>query len=175
MSPITAFDNLNGHVYFVTTKPGSTTGDLWVTKTDLSGTQLGSMALHGFGHGVQIAVEPSGGTVYLWTEWRASASGFGTRIGRFEFVNGSTLEQTDSRIQDRTPTLTNLVTNPQPAIGHVMQDRFPTTAGESLPNREPEGMAILESASTGPLLAFGFSSGSAPNFAATVFYKSDFE
>jgi hypothetical protein len=256
-----AFDNVNDHIYFVQTKPGTTTGDLWVTKTDLSGTQLGSMALHGFGHGVQIAVEPAGATAYLWSEWRASASGFGTRIGRFEFIDGATLEQRDTRIQDRTPTLTNLVTNPQPAIdpaydrllvrfkdangkarivafrmsdaragllghdhrlaewalpdrgswgveqpfqgftgygefvyllegkggattsyltsvdlnsGHIMQDRFPTTAGESLPNREPEGMAIRESASTGPLLAFGFSSGAAPNFRATVYYKSDF-
>jgi hypothetical protein len=254
-----AFDNVNRHVYFVQTKPGSVTGDLWVTRTDLYGTELGSMALWGFGHGVQIAVEPYEGEVYLWTEWQSSDRGFGSRIGRFKFADGATLTRTDSRVEDRTPTLANLVTNPQPAIdpyydrllvrfrdasgkarvvvfemsdaragrlghdqrkaewalpdrgtwgdahpfqgftgygqfvyllegeggvstsyltsidlnsGARMHDRFGTTAGASLPHREPEGMAILLDG--GPRLAFGFSSGSAPDYRASIFYKSQF-
>ncbi len=72
-------------------------GDVWVTKTDFSGNQLGSMALHNFGHGVSIAVEPYNGAVYLWTEWRTSGSGFGTRVGRFRFVNGATWRRTTAR------------------------------------------------------------------------------
>jgi hypothetical protein len=255
-----AYDNVSDHIYFAQTKPGSTTGDIWITKTDLAGTELGSMALHGFGHGVSIAAEPYNGAVYLWTEWKTSASGFGTRIGRFRFANGATLEANDASIQDRTPSIGDTMINPQPAIDPVygrflvrykvaadmprivvfslsdaragnltagyrlaeralpsrgswgdanpfqgytahgqyayllegpvsdtsylttidlndagqstVVDRFPTTAGQSLPGREPQGMAIWVS-SSGPRLAFGFHSNTDGVRQASVFYKSD--
>ncbi|MFD5316721.1 hypothetical protein [Streptomyces sp. NPDC127098] len=115
-----AYDNERQHVYFVqhnsTNTDPARVGDLWVTRTDTSGNQLGSMALHGFGHGVQIGVEPYQGEVYLWTEWRTSPSGFGTRIGRFRFVNGATLAADDPSIQDRTPTIGDAMIAPQPAV-----------------------------------------------------------
>ncbi|MFB6580818.1 MULTISPECIES: twin-arginine translocation signal domain-containing protein [unclassified Streptomyces] len=255
------YDNVHQHVYFLQTKTDSTNGDLWVTKTDTAGNQLGAMALHGFGHGVSIAVEPYDGQVYLWTEWKTSTSGFGTRIGRFPFVNGGVLEQDDPSIQDRTPSIGDRMINPQPVIdpstdrllvrynvgttqrrivafalsdaragrltsgyrlveralpdrkewgdanpfqgfaafgryayllegsrgnpsylttvdlndvgNSAVVDRFTTTAGQSLPGREPEGMAIWQSPG-GPRLAFGFYSNTSGTRQASVFYKSEF-
>lgn len=264
-----AYDNVNGHVYFVQCKSGDKSGDLWVTKTDPVGNKLGAMALHGFGHGVQIAVEPHDGAVYLWTEWMVRPSGFGDRIGRFRFADGATLEQGDSRIQDVTPRIGPdgaRVQLPQPAIDpqfdrllvrykvgedkpriavfplgdaragrldranlladralpsrgtwggtHPFQgftahgryayllegaagvttsylttidlndvgqstvvDRFPTTAGKSLANREPQGMAIwLARPPAGPVqprLAFGMYSNTDGIREASVFYKGE--
>ncbi|MFC3576513.1 hypothetical protein ACFOZ0_25150 [Streptomyces yaanensis] len=115
-----AYDNVNQHIYFAQTNSANTApdhvGDLWITKTDTSGNELGAMALHNFGHGVSIGVEPYQGAVYLWTEWMSSDSGFGTRVGRFKFVDGATLEKTDTSIQDRTPSIGDTMINPQPAI-----------------------------------------------------------
>jgi hypothetical protein len=118
-----AYDHVGQHVYFAQHNTEDSdpahAGDLWITKTDTSGNELGAMALHGFGHGVQIGVEPYGGAVYLWTEWKAGGSGYGTKIGRFGFVNGAVLESDDPAIQDRTITLDNMhptSANPQPAI-----------------------------------------------------------
>ncbi|MER7787865.1 hypothetical protein [Streptomyces sp. NPDC097640] len=115
-----AYDNVHQHIYFAQVNNQNTNpdrvGDIWITKTDTSGRQLGAMALRNFGHGVSIAVEPYDGSVYLWTEWKSSAKGFGTRIGRFKFVNGATLKKTDSAIQDRTPSIGDTMINPQPAI-----------------------------------------------------------
>ncbi|MFF3727861.1 twin-arginine translocation signal domain-containing protein [Streptomyces erythrochromogenes] len=255
------YDSVHQHVYFLQTKTDSKNGDLWVTKTDTAGNQLGSMALHGFGHGVSIAVEPYGGQVHLWTEWKTSASGFGTRIGRFPFVNGAVLEQDDPSVQDRTPSIGNTMINPQPVIdpstdrllvrynvgtdqrrivaftlddaragrltsanrlveralpargdwgkanpfqgfaaygryayllegpvgnpsyittvdlndvgNSTVVDRFATTAGQSLPGREPQGMSIWQSPG-GPRLAFGFHSNTSGARHASVFYKSEF-
>ncbi|GAA4231738.1 hypothetical protein FHR32_004128 [Streptosporangium album] len=271
-----AYDNVNRHVYFVqrnseNTRPENV-GDLWVTRTDLAGNQLGSMALHNFGHGVQIGVEPYNGAVYLWTEWqdRNPPTSFGNKIGRFRFVDGAVLERSSGSIQDRTPTLGNMhpeSANPQPAIDpstdrlvvrfrdvdknprivlfrmsdaragrlsagyrlaeralpardaawakanpfqgftaygqyaylleggvsetsyltaidlngvgqSIAQDRWPTSAGRSLPGREPQGMAIwLVTAGNGaaqPRLAFGFYSNTDGVRQANVFYKDTF-
>ncbi|WP_285780182.1 hypothetical protein [Microtetraspora sp. NBRC 13810] len=258
------YDNTAGHIYFVQRNSTNTdpdhVGDLWVTKTDTAGNELGSMALHGFGHGVQIGVENYNGAVYLWTEWRTSDTGFGTRIGRFRFADGTVLEQGAGSIQDRTPQIGDMV-NPQPAIDpstdrlvvrykigadlprivafrmsdaragrltsgyrlveralpsrgswgtahpfqgfaaygryaylleggvedtsylttidlnevgqNIVHDRFPTTAGQSLPGREPQGMAIWLSGG-GPRLAFGFHSNTGGVRQTSVFYKSEF-
>ena len=115
------YDNLNQHIYFlqrnVDNENPKHIGDLWVTKTDTAGNELGAMALHGFGHGVSIGVEPYNGSVYLWTEWQVNVeSTFGTKVGRFKFVDGATLEKTDASIQDRTPSIGDTMVNPQPAI-----------------------------------------------------------
>ncbi|MDX2909648.1 phage baseplate protein [Streptomyces griseiscabiei] len=263
-----AYDNVNQHIYFAQTNSANTdpdrVGDLWITKTDTSGNELGAMALHNFGHGVQIGVEPYQGAVHLWTEWQSSGSGFGTRVGRFRFVDGATLEKNDSAIQDRTPVIADTMVNPQPAIdpstdrlwvrykvaadmprivGFTMSDaragrltespdkrlaeralpsrgdwgtanpfqgfavygryayllegaangpsyltvidlnssgqstvvdRWETTAGQSLPGREPQGMAIWQ-VSGAARLAFGFHSNTGGVRQSSVFYKSQFE
>jgi hypothetical protein len=118
------YDSVNDQIYFLQHNSTNTQsqyfGDIWVTRTDLAGNETGSMALHGFGHGVSVAVEPYNGKVYLWTETVGSGgdneSFYGTRMGRFEFINGAVFEANDSRIQDRTPTISDVVRNPQPVI-----------------------------------------------------------
>ncbi|TBL75759.1 Tat pathway signal sequence domain protein [Paenibacillus thalictri] len=105
-----AFDNVNGRIYVVQLMAGGQqlpgeeapvsganrdkTGDLALTELDMSGNELGYMFLKGFGHGVQIGVQPSGDSAYLWTETDAvteGSSGWGTRIARFSFENGKVL------------------------------------------------------------------------------------
>src|ERR1044071_6912558 len=73
-----AFDHVHGHIYFVQTKPGSSTGDLWVSRTDFSGNVLGSMALHSFDHGSSIGIQPdTSGSPYIWLagDYRSLSSG----------------------------------------------------------------------------------------------------
>lgn len=256
-----AYDNVAQNMYFAEVEPGSASGDLWITRTNQYGTPSGSMKLQGFGHGVSIAVEPYNGSVYLWTEWKASSSGFGTRIGRFAFAKDTVLAQTSSTIQDRTPAIGDTMVNPQPVIDpstsrllvryktgadlprivafdladaragrlgtadrlveralpsrgtwgadnpfqgytaygryayllegrangpsyitvidlnatgqSTVVDRWETTAGKSLPGREPQGMAIWMHGN-GPRLAFGFHSNTSGTRQANVFYKSQF-
>ncbi|MEU6714015.1 hypothetical protein ABZ897_21310 [Nonomuraea sp. NPDC046802] len=257
-----AYDNVHQHLYFAQVNSqnsdSANVGDLWITKTDTAGNQLGSMALHNFGHGVSIAVEPHNGSVYLWTEWMSSSSGFGTKIGRFAFTDGAVLEKTSSAIQDRTPSIGDTMINPQPSIDpsterllvryktgtdlprivafnladaragrlasenrlaeralpsrgawgadnpfqgftaygryvyllegraggpsyitvvdlngsgqSTVVDKWTTAAGQSLPGREPQGMAVWMH-STGPRLAFGFHSNTGGVRQASVFYK----
>ncbi|GAA3253353.1 phage baseplate protein [Nonomuraea helvata] len=104
-----AFDNVHGHIYVAQLKNGSgsaAAGDLCVTKLSLSGSVLGHMYLLGFGHGVQIGVEPSGGSAYLWTETDAVSDGagnaWGRRLARFKFVNGQTLRPSSSALTKYT-------------------------------------------------------------------------
>ncbi len=119
-----AYDNLNGHIYFAQHRVGDSAGhngDLWISKTDLTGNILGVMALHGFGHGSSMAVEPSGAGTdpFLWLEADDSDdNGSGQRLARFQFVDQLTLEYTNPSIpiDDRTPTIDDFVKLPRPAI-----------------------------------------------------------
>lgn len=103
------FDNTNGHIYVVQVKNGSgsaAAGNLCLTKLSLTGTVLGHMYLMGFGHGVQIGVEPSGTSAYLWTETNAVSDGanaWGNRLARFKFVNGQTLTASSSALTKYAP------------------------------------------------------------------------
>jgi hypothetical protein len=99
-----AFDNTHQFIYTVQVTEGSaaTAGNLTVTKLSWDGqTVAGYMYLTGFGHGVQIGVEPSGSDAYLWTEVDAVSDGtntWGNKLGRFKFVSGTTLAHTSSII-----------------------------------------------------------------------------
>jgi hypothetical protein len=108
-----AFDNDNQHIYTVQLMSGgqqmpgesapvsgsarALNGDLCVTKLDLSGNIISYMYLKGFGHGVQIGVEPGVGqkgqpVAYLWTEVDAvndGTNGWGTQLARFPFTDGA--------------------------------------------------------------------------------------
>lgn len=105
-----AFDNDNGHIYAVQLQNGagsSAAGNLCLTKLSLDGAILGHMYLLGFGHGVQIGVEPSGSSAYLWTETDAAPSDDGdvtqgTRIARFEFTDARTLTATSPELTKYT-------------------------------------------------------------------------
>ncbi|RVX45729.1 hypothetical protein EDD27_8543 [Nonomuraea polychroma] len=105
-----AFDNVNGHIYAVQLKNGAgsaAAGDLCLTKLSLTGTVLGHMYLRGFGHGVQIGVEPAGTSAYLWTETDAvrdsTGNAWGRRLARFKFVNGRTLTPSSSGLTKYAP------------------------------------------------------------------------
>lgn len=119
-----AYDNVNSRIYFAQHRIGDSAGnngDLWISQTDLSGNVLGTMALHGFGHGSSMGVEPtgSGTTPYLWIEGSDSDdNGAGEKLSRFRFTDGLTLEYTapSITIYDRTPTISSFVKLPRPAI-----------------------------------------------------------
>ncbi|MFC5825088.1 teichoic acid biosynthesis protein C [Nonomuraea insulae] len=105
-----AIDNAHGHIYTVQVKNGSgsnAAGDLCLTKLSLSGSILGHMYLMGFGHGVQIGVEPSGSSAYLWTETDGvpidGNSSRGTKLARFMFVNGQTLTTSSAALTKYSP------------------------------------------------------------------------
>jgi hypothetical protein len=70
-------------------------GDLCLTKLDASGAIIGTMYCLGFGHGVQMGVEPGEGGDWLWTETAAvsdGSNGWGSRLARFRFVDGAMLD-----------------------------------------------------------------------------------
>lgn len=86
----------------------SARGDLVLTRLSLDGqTITGHMVLRGFGHGVAMGVERSGGDVYVWTEVDAEVtprgSGRGKKLGRFRFAEGMTLDTSSARIEKFAP------------------------------------------------------------------------
>ncbi|MGY3677665.1 hypothetical protein ACVWXU_001288 [Streptomyces sp. TE33382] len=97
-----AIDHVHGHIYFVQTKVGSTSGDLWMTRTSMSGVVLGAMALHGFDHGSSIAVQPDTfGSPYVWLagDWRSLTEGTPPNshvICRIKYSDDSVLGYSDS-------------------------------------------------------------------------------
>ncbi|TVY07930.1 phage baseplate protein [Paenibacillus cremeus] len=112
-----AIDNVNQRIYVVQLMAGGQklageaaavsganrdkNGDLALTQLDMDGNELGYMYLKGFGHGVQIGVEPDGETAYLWTETDSvteGTSGWGTQIARFAFENGKVLTATSPEL-----------------------------------------------------------------------------
>ncbi|ALO92900.1 Tat pathway signal sequence domain protein [Streptomyces hygroscopicus subsp. limoneus] len=118
-----AFDNTNKHLYTAQlvqggrVLPGETqaasgadrskNGDLCITRLDWQGYIIGRMYLKGFGHGVSIGVEPSGNSAYLWTECDSvpdsENNGYGTKIARFKFANGTVLRPDSAQLTRFTP------------------------------------------------------------------------
>lgn len=99
------FDNVNRRLFVAQLKNGSTSdanGDLCITQLDFDGNQLGYIYLTGFGHGMSIGVQPVGTASYLWTEVD-SVNERGTRIARFKFVNGATVDRTSASLSKFTP------------------------------------------------------------------------
>lgn len=124
-----AYDHVYGHIYFVQTKVGSDTGDLWVTRTDLSGNVLGAMAIHAFDHGSSIGVEPdTDGSPYIWVagDWE-SANPHVTppvppnshKIARFKYKDGGDLDYFNpggQYLKVFTVDVATFVDCPRPAI-----------------------------------------------------------
>ncbi|MFI0813301.1 phage baseplate protein [Streptomyces echinatus] len=118
-----AFDNTNKHLYTAQLVQGgrmlagesqaytdgerSKNGDLCVTRLDWQGSIIGRMYLKGFGHGVSIGVEPSGSSAYLWTESDSvpdsQNNGYGTKIARFKFANGTVIRPDSPQVTRYTP------------------------------------------------------------------------
>ncbi|MGC5021682.1 hypothetical protein [Micromonospora sp. DT47] len=113
-----AIDNVNKRIYTVQVVQGglqlpgesapvsgttrAANGDLCVTQLDIAGSKLGFMYLKGFGHGVQIGVEPSGTSAYLWTE-TDSVNQWGTSIARFKFTSGAVLTTSSTALEKHKP------------------------------------------------------------------------
>ncbi|GAA4231482.1 hypothetical protein FHR32_003485 [Streptosporangium album] len=163
-----AFDNVHGHMYTVQVKNGAgspAAGDLCVTKLSLTGTILGHMYLMGFGHGVQIGVEPSGSSAYLWTETDGVSDGvnaWGRKLARFPFVNGQTLTTSSSSLRKYAPiagaTSTTCAIDPSTnrlvmrhrragAARYAVYDLSTIKAGGSTPLfdiAEPPGLGVFQ-------------------------------
>lgn len=54
------------------------------------------MYLNGFGHGVSFGAQGVGADTYLWTEVEANGNGYGKKLARFKWKNGSTLSKSSS-------------------------------------------------------------------------------
>ncbi|WP_405796680.1 hypothetical protein [Streptomyces sp. NBC_01506] len=120
-----AFDHVHGHIYFVQTKVGSKNGDLWVTRTDLSGNVLGAMALHSFDHGSSMGVQPDTfGSPYLWLagDWRSLDPDSGTppnshTIARVKYKDGGLIDyHTSPGVGEFHIGLSDFVDCPRPSI-----------------------------------------------------------
>ncbi|GLY64722.1 hypothetical protein Atai01_13410 [Amycolatopsis taiwanensis] len=99
------FDNVNRRLFVAQLRNGSgsdAAGDLCITQLDFAGNQIGHMFLNGFGHGVSIGVEPVGSTSYLWTEVD-SVNARGTRLARFPFTSGTTLDHASPVLDKHLP------------------------------------------------------------------------
>lgn len=105
-----AYDARHRTYYVAQCVGPSTSGDLDITELSSSGKTLGHMRLNGFGHAVNIGVEPSDSGAYLWTEAKpeivttakmphrvrvtlggAARIAFGTAIARVPWRNGATV------------------------------------------------------------------------------------
>jgi TAT (twin-arginine translocation) pathway signal sequence len=267
-----AFDSDNLNVYTVQLTVNGTLGELTCTKLDFAGHEVEPSWLHlrGFGHGVQIGVQPVGGSAYVWVETLVADSGYGTQIARFmfdDFAHGQTLTPQTSGVviyeprptytsksiaidntyrraslryridadtvridlfdldqfsahKYATPPLASLTISDSDFLGHAgttttptfqghttygsylylltgvigqdnaviwaydwnkpgtatdpiePADTFLTQAGISLPNREPEGMAIWEDAQGTPHLTLGLASHvTGGSHKASIYYK----
>ncbi|MFI0721363.1 hypothetical protein [Streptomyces sp. NPDC021224] len=120
-----AFDHVYGHIYAVQTAVGSDNGDLWVTRTDMAGQILGSMAIHGFDHGSNIAIEPDTyGSPYMWVpgDWRNlhpddPKSGPNSHtIARFKYADDGVLAYSDAAVRKFPIQLSDFVDCPRPSI-----------------------------------------------------------
>jgi hypothetical protein len=99
------FDNVNRRLFVAQLMNGSSSnaaGDLCINQLDFAGNQLGHMFLTGFGHGVSIGAEPVGSSTYLWTEVD-SVNTRGTRLARFRYANGTTLDHASSTLEKHLP------------------------------------------------------------------------
>ncbi|GGN45132.1 phage baseplate protein [Streptomyces fuscichromogenes] len=120
-----AFDHVYGHIYYVQTKVGSENGDLWVTRTDMTGQVLGAMAIHGFDHGSNIAIEPDTyGSPYMWVpgDWRdlhpedPDSKPNSHTIARFKYADGGDLTYSNSAVRKFPIHLSDFYDCPRPAI-----------------------------------------------------------
>ncbi|PGH02001.1 hypothetical protein GX51_04933 [Blastomyces parvus] len=101
-----AFDNVNRRLFIAQLRDGTgdTSGDLCITQLDFSGNYQGHMHLNGFGHGVSFGAQGgAGGETFLWTEVEANGNGYGRKLARFKWKNGSTLSQSSGALAKFTP------------------------------------------------------------------------
>lgn len=104
-----AFDQTNRRLFVAQLRQGSDSksGDLCITELEWSTwNAIGHMYLTGFGHAVSIGAQAVGTSTYLWTDVDADTAGYGKRLARFKYVNGTTLTASSSAVTKRTPVST---------------------------------------------------------------------
>lgn len=79
-------------------------GDMCVSVLSLSGSAAGHMYLRGFGHGVSMGVESSGGDVLLWVESDVDErTGYGRAVARVPFRDGAVLDSSSPAVRHHRP------------------------------------------------------------------------
>ncbi|KAL6850620.1 hypothetical protein ACO1O0_007744 [Amphichorda felina] len=99
------FDNVNKRLFVVQRRDNSDmkAGHLAISQLDFKGNLIASMDVLSAGHGVNIGAEPVGKDTYLWTEIDAAASGYGTALTRFKFVDGGKIDSADKTLERIKP------------------------------------------------------------------------
>jgi hypothetical protein len=106
-----AFDQNNQRMFVAQLRAGSAakSGDLCITELDWSTwNAVGHMYLTGFGHAVSIGAQSVGSSTYLWVDVDATTDedGYGTRLARFKYTNGTTLTTSSSALTKHRPVST---------------------------------------------------------------------
>lgn len=84
-----------------------------ITKMNFTGDILGYMRLHGFGHGSQIGIDKIDGVTKIWCECEGrphtdTGRLYGTKICRFEFVDGAEYTNSTGSVYDIIPNARNI-------------------------------------------------------------------
>jgi hypothetical protein len=100
-----AFDDTNRRLFTAQPAAGAdaASGDLCITRLDLSGNPVGHMNLTGFGRGGAFAAEGEGTDTWLWIETDADGAGYGTRLTRLRFAAGETVDHADRGLPKYLP------------------------------------------------------------------------
>lgn len=104
-----AFDQTNQRLFVAQLREGSDdkSGDLCITELEWSTwTTIGHMYLTGVGHPVSIGAQAVGTSTYLWTDVDKDGDGYGQRLARFKYSNGTTLTASSSAVTKYTPKST---------------------------------------------------------------------
>ncbi|MFD6422054.1 hypothetical protein [Streptomyces sp. NPDC060198] len=96
-----AVDPVTHDLFVVQIRDALEYGNLCVYRMDrATGRAIDHMHLNGFGHGYQIGAQHIGGTTYLWTETGPLYEQFGTRIARFPYLPGQTVDPSSSVLSE---------------------------------------------------------------------------
>ncbi|MFI6316379.1 hypothetical protein ACIBG8_02615 [Nonomuraea sp. NPDC050556] len=107
-------------------------GNLCVNRVDRrTGLVRDWMHLDGFGHGYQIGAQHLAGRTHLWSEAGPVRKGFGTRVTRFPFLPGQSIDMGASvLLAPFSPVPGTLVCAPTvDPVGNWLTIRYRTTAG----------------------------------------------
>ncbi|MCX5398389.1 hypothetical protein [Streptomyces sp. NBC_00102] len=96
-----AVDPVTHELFVVQIRDALEYGNLCVYRMDRStGLAIDHMHLDGFGHGYQIGAQHVGGRTHLWTEVGPLHEQFGTRIARFPYLPGQTVDMSSAVLSE---------------------------------------------------------------------------
>ncbi|WP_157252783.1 hypothetical protein [Nonomuraea typhae] len=130
-----AVDPVTHELYLVQLRDAGTAdelGNLCVNRVSATtGKVLDWMHLDGFGHGYQIGAQHIAGRTHLWSEAGPLRKGFGTRVTRFPYLPGRSIDMTsDVLTKPYSPASDTLTCAPAvDPIGNWLTLRFRTPSG----------------------------------------------